>query len=130
MVDTSVWVSYFRGDRETTKIADGVDYLIAGDEAVVNEAILAELVPFMRVRGEKSAEEALLAIKSPPMKINWNGIMEMQEKCLRTGIIKVGIPDLMIAQHAIQLEIPLFSQDRHFTLISKIFGLKLWPSPV
>ena len=66
-------------------------------------------------------------VPSPALETDWNGIRALQETCLRSGINKVGIPDLMIAQQAIQLGMPLFSLDRHFALMSKCLGLRLWP---
>ena len=127
MVDSSVWVSYFRGGEGSDSVADAVDYLLAGDEVIVDEIILTELIPFMRIRGEAEAENALLALANPPMEIDWPQLRQWQEQCLRSGINKVGIPDLIIAQHAKNMDVPLFSLDRHFPLIAPICGLKLWP---
>lgn len=127
MVDTSVWVAYFRNGRKDAAVTDALDYLIAGDEAVVNEIVLTELVPFMRVRGEMAAEASLMALRNPPMEIDWTALRGLQEQCLRAGINKVGVPDLMLAQHAMRLGIPLFSLDRHFPLIAGICPLRLWP---
>ncbi len=127
MVDSSVWVSYFRGGKDSDSVADAVDYLLAGDEVVVDEIILTELIPFMRIRGEAEAENALLALTNPPLEIDWLQLRQWQELCLRNGVNKVGIPDLIIAQHAKNIGVPLFSLDRHFLLIAPICGLKLWP---
>lgn len=49
----------------------------------------------------------------------------MQLTCLRNGINKVGIPDLIIAQHAIQNNLSLFSLDKHFTLLGRHMPLNL-----
>ena len=49
----------------------------------------------------------------------------MQVTCLRNGISKVGIPDLMVAQYAMQLGLTLFSLDKHFRLLSKHVPLSL-----
>lgn len=127
MVDTSVWVAYFRGGDGTDTIANALDYLLAGDEAVTNEIILTELLPFMRIRREKDAETALLALPNPEFSINWQELRGLQEKCLRDGVNNVGIPDLAIALHAKNLGVPLFSLDRHFKLIAPLCGLSLWP---
>jgi predicted nucleic acid-binding protein len=45
--------------------------------------------------------------------------------CLRNVINKVGIPDLIIAQHAIQNALSLFSLDKHFELLRRHFPLDL-----
>ena len=128
IVDTSVWVAYFRGRKEDQTTAEALDYLLSGDEALVNDVILSELLPFMIVRGEKRCADALSAVRSPALAIDWAGIRVLQETCLRNGINKVGIPDLIIAQQAMALGLPLFSLDGHFALMSKCCGLKLWPS--
>ena len=50
----------------------------------------------------------------------------LQETCIRSGIDKVGVPDLMVAQQAMRLDVPLFSIDKHFALIAQIAPLRLW----
>lgn len=127
LVDTSVWVAYFRGRKADRATAEALDYLLSGDEAIVNDVILSELLPFMKVRGEKACADALSVVSSPKLEIDWAGIRTLQEACLRNGINKVGIPDLIIAQQAMSLGLPLFSLDGHFHLMSKCCGLKLWP---
>jgi predicted nucleic acid-binding protein len=37
------------------------------------------------------------------------------------------LADTSIAQQAIQLELPLFTLDKHFELITKVAPLRLWP---
>ncbi len=127
LVDTSIWVSFFRGRKEDTDVADALSYLIAGDEALVNDVILTELLPAMAVRGEAQCADALSAIRSQPLETDWDGIRTLQVTCLKAGINKVGIPDLIIAQQAMQLDLPLFSLDRHFALIAKHASLRIWP---
>ena len=127
IVDTSVWVSYFRGDKAGKRAADALEYLLAGDEAVVNAVILSELLPFMIVRGEKNCADAVSAVRSLKLEIDWEGIRTLQETCLRNGINKVGIPDLIIAQQAMSLNIPIFSLDGHFPLMTKCTPLRVWP---
>ncbi|MBO7621212.1 MAG: PIN domain-containing protein [Victivallales bacterium] len=126
LVDTSVWIPYFRGGKDGKEAANALDYLLSGDEAIVNDVILSELLPFMNVRGETQCTEALLALQSPALEIDWPDIRALQDTCLRSGIKKVGLPDLIIAQQAIRLGIPLFSLDRHFTLMSRHMNLVLW----
>lgn len=130
LVDTSVWIAYFRGREEEKVIADALAYLISGDEAVVNDVILTELVPFMNVRGETACVDALSALRSPKLDIDWPGLRMLQETCISNGINKVGIPDLMIAQQSISLGIPIFSLDGHFALMAQCTPLHLWPHDV
>jgi len=50
----------------------------------------------------------------------------MQTQNLLHGINNVGIPDLFIVQNAIDNNIQLFSYDKHFMLMSDLFGLQLF----
>ena len=77
MVDTSAWVAYFRGGKAAAPVADAVDYLLSGDEALLDEVVLTELVPFFRVRGETAAEEALSAVRNPPLQIDWPALRDL-----------------------------------------------------
>ena len=126
IVDTSVWVSFFRGRPEDKVASDALDYLLSGDEALVNDIILTELIPFLRVRGEVERAECLLALQSPSLDTDWDELRTLQETCIRSGINKVGVPDLMVAQQAMRLGVPLFSIDKHFALIAQIAPLRLW----
>ncbi len=128
IVDTSVWIAFFRGLPEDKATSDALDYLLSGDEAIVNEVILTELVPFLNVRGETERAASLFALLSPDLDTDWHELRMLQETCLRAGINKVGIPDLMIAQQAMRLNMPLFSIDKHFPLIAKVSSLCLWPN--
>ena len=49
----------------------------------------------------------------------------MQTICLRNGINKVGIPDLLIAQQAQRHRLCLYTLDRHFALLSQHTPLEL-----
>ena len=122
LVDTSVWIDYFH-DGPT---ADVVEILLANDEACVNDVILAELLPSMNARNESEVRELLLALPKLQMNIDWNALVAMQTENIRHGLNKVGIPDLMIAQNAIQCNAKLFSIDRHFALMSGIQGLSVF----
>jgi predicted nucleic acid-binding protein len=50
----------------------------------------------------------------------------MQIACLQNGINGIGIPDLIIAQNAIQNHLHLFTFDKHFNLISKLIPLSMY----
>jgi predicted nucleic acid-binding protein len=50
----------------------------------------------------------------------------MQTMCLSNGINGVGISDLVIAQNAMQGNLRLLSNDKHFALISKHIPLELF----
>ena len=121
LVDSSVWIAYFRGTSDLPSL----DWLIEEGLVVTNDLILAELTPSLQVRGERKLVGLLREIERVPLALDWDGIIEMQVTCLRNGVNRVGIPDLIIAQNAIQHHLALFSLDKHFRLISKHVALTL-----
>jgi predicted nucleic acid-binding protein len=99
LVDTSVWVEYFRSGNNSEKL----DFLIDENLIVTNDLILAELIPFLKVRKQRKLTNLLLNINRLNLSISWGQIIEYQYKCLKNGLNGVGIPDLIIAQNAIRL---------------------------
>jgi len=58
--------------------------------------------------------------------IDWNEIIELQTRNLRNGINRVGIPDRIVVQNAIRNRLTLFGFDKHFELMRKNMGLKMF----
>ncbi|NCN11683.1 MAG: PIN domain-containing protein [Leptospira sp.] len=124
LVDSSIWIEYFKD--KNSPISNTLDKLIDIDNIFINDLILAELLPFLIT---KKLNEVINSIKSIPrlkLDIHWKQIIEYQVINLKNGINKVGIPDLIIAQNAIQNNSFLFSLDKHFILMSKNLKLKLY----
>ena len=96
LIDTSVWVEYFRSGDNSEKL----DTLIDENLIVINDLVLAELVPFLRVRKQKKIIDLLYAVNKLHLVIDWNQIVEFQFTCLRDGVNGIGLPDLIIAQNA------------------------------
>lgn len=122
LVDTSVWVDYFRGAGG----ADEVDGLIDENLVATNDLVLAELLPPLRLRGERLLIALLREVRKYPIAVDWEDIINMQTLCLRSGINGVGIPDLIIAQNAVQNRLTLFSNDRHFVLLARHVPLAMY----
>jgi len=122
LVDTSVWVNYFRG----TKHSQVVDLLIEENLVVTNDLILTELIPYLHLHKQKHLIRLLQEIKRKPVLIDWESISQMQIICLQNGINGIGIPDLIITQNAIQYRLSLLTSDKHFTLISKLIPLSIY----
>ncbi len=101
-------------------------HLIDHGSICINDIILAELLPSIRKRGETELENLLNLLPKIPMQIDWNSLICMQTENLKHEINKVGLPDLMIAQNALQNGVTLFSLDRHFELIGDILSLQLY----
>ena len=121
LVDSSIWIDYFRGTGPT----EIVDLLIEENNIFTNDLILAELIPALQVRRQKRLISLLRQIKQFPVKTDWEGIIAMQVTCMQNGINDVGIPDLVIAQNAIQNDLYLLTSDKHFALLSKHIPLSL-----
>ncbi len=115
LIDSSIWIDYFRG----TSQEDIVDLLIEENLISINKIILAELIPPLHLRRQKKLITLLKEIKEQPVKIDWDDIIQMQIICLKNGINGIGIPDLIIAQNAIQGGLSFLTVDKHFILLSK-----------
>ena len=122
LVDSSVWIEYFRGSEKPAAL----DLLIEEDLLAVNDLILAELAPYLRIKRQRKLLSLLRSVEKIPVVIDWDDIVEMQVKCIRSGINKVGIPDLIIAQNAIQNNLVLYSFDKHFSLIAECTSLSVF----
>jgi predicted nucleic acid-binding protein len=122
LVDSSIWIDYFRNAGHS----DTVDLLIEENLIVINDLILAEIVPYLEIQKQKALISLLREIRRQPMEIDWESIINMQTICLRKGINGVGIPDLIIVQNALQGNLKLFSKDKHFGLISKYIPIEIY----
>lgn len=121
LVDTSIWIEYFRGGENSAKL----DFLIDENLIVINDLILAELIPFLKVRNQSKIIQLLYSIKNLGLEINWNQIIEFQCTCLKNGLNGIGIPDLIIAQNAIQNHCEIYSLDSHFSFMKEILALQV-----
>lgn len=122
LVDTSVWIDYFRGGEGSDKL----DLLIDENLLVTNDLILAELIPFLKVRNQAKVISLLQKINRVPLQIDWSEIIEFQVKCLQNGANGIGIPDLLIAQNAKLSNCEIYALDKHFKLLNQIIDLKLF----
>lgn len=122
LVDTSAWVDYFRGARRP----DRMDWLIDQGLIVTNDLILAELLPRLLLMRQKKLAALLESIPLLSLRIDWKQLVKDQLTCLKNGINKVGIPDLIIAQNARQHAVSIYSHDKHFVFLSQPLGVDLF----
>jgi predicted nucleic acid-binding protein len=121
LVDTSVWVEYFRHGNDLELL----DFLIDENLVVTNDLILAELIPFLKARNQNKIISLLHSVKKLRLNINWKQIIALQYACLKNGLNGVGIPDLIIAQNAKQNGCEIYSLDNHFQMIKDIIKINL-----
>ncbi len=122
LVDTSIWVDYFRAGDNSHKLDDLIDENIV----VINDIILAELVPYLKLKKQTKVIKLLHEINCLSLAIDWEEIIEFQVRCLKSGANGVGIPDLIIAQNAKQHSCEIYSLDKHFRLINQLLQVKLY----
>lgn len=121
LVDTSTWIEYFKSGHNSEKL----DFLIDEDLIVTNDLILAELIPFLKIRNQQKIINLLCNVKKLVLSIDWNQIIELQFKCLKNGLNGIGIPDLIIAQNAKQNRCEIYSLDSHFSRMKDTIELQL-----
>jgi predicted nucleic acid-binding protein len=80
LVDTSVWIDYFRSGENSGKL----DYLIDNNLVVINDLILTELLPLLIIRNEKPVARLLKKIKNNRIYINWEEIVSYQVLCMKS----------------------------------------------
>ncbi|MDR2900735.1 MAG: PIN domain-containing protein [Treponema sp.] len=121
IVDSCVWIDFFaKGSHK-----DALSALLIDNLVYTNKAILAELIPSARIKKEYELIDCLLGLEQSPLTIDWDAITEIQYICLKTGINKIGLIDIMIAQNAFQHNLGIFSTDKHMELLSQVIGVKI-----
>ena len=122
LVDTSIWIDYFKGGQSSSDL----DVLIDENLVVINDLILTELIPYLRIKKQLTVIKLLREISRIPLLINWDEIIEFQVKCLKIGVNGIGIPDLIIAQNAKANNCNIYSLDKHFRLLKKVIKVNLY----
>ena len=122
LVDSSVWISYFKSKEAHNDLDD----LIKHNQICTNNLILSELLPFLKLKNEAELIELLLNLPNVNISINWEVIINLQVQNLRNGINKVGIPDLIIVQNVIDNNLILYSEDKHFKLMNEHVNFDLF----
>ena len=122
LVDSSVWVDYFRAGTSGERL----DRLIDNNLIATDDLILTELVPYLLLRRQRRIVELLNAIEKIELTIDWSQLIQWQYQCLKQGLNGIGIPDLIIAQNTIQNCCLLYSLDSHFETIKEIVKIEMF----
>ena len=122
LVDTSVWIEFFRSGKNSEQL----DFIIDENLVLTNDLILAELVPFLKIKKQNRIVKLLYNVNRLPISINWDEIIQYQARCLKSGVNGVGIPDLIIAQNAKQNHCEIYSLDKHFILLKDVINIKIF----
>jgi len=71
LVDTSVWIEYFRSGNNFEKL----DFLIDENLIVINDLILAELIPFLKIKNQRKIIKLLNNINKIEIQIKWDQLI-------------------------------------------------------
>ncbi len=72
LVDSSIWIDYFRGGNNSEIMDSHIDENII----CTNHLILSELIPIFRIRKENKLIDLLTEVSKIPLNINWHKIIE------------------------------------------------------
>jgi predicted nucleic acid-binding protein len=121
LVDSSVWIDAFAGGTSTGTLSS----LLDRNAVCINGLILAEIVPQLNVKRDHKPVELLHTLEEVSMRINWAEIIEFQTQNIRHGLNRVGLPDLLVVQNALQNGLVLYSLDKHFRLMQPVLKFEM-----
>jgi len=122
LVDSSVWISYFKSHDEFSFIDDLIDdYRIC-----INDIILTELLPSIMHRKEFLLANLLKSINKYDMNINWQELQHYQLLNIKNGNNKVPITDILITQNCIQNNLEILTADKHFIKMAEYLPLQIF----
>ena len=122
LIDSSVWVSYFKSRDEFSFI----DELIDDYRICTNDVILTELLPSIMHKKEFLLANLLRSLTQYNMNINWKELQNYQLLNIKNGNNKVPITDILIVQNCIQNNLTLLTQDKHFLLMKNYLPLQIY----
>jgi predicted nucleic acid-binding protein len=124
LVDSSVWIDYFRG--AATPEADRLDALLGIEPVAIGDLILAEVL--QGFTSERQFAQALAMLRSlEPITIGGQDIAEQAARNFRTlrakGVTVRKTIDTLIATRCIEDGLPLLYSDRDFDPFVEHLGL-------
>jgi hypothetical protein len=96
LVDSSVWIDYFRSGKNSGNL----DSLIDENIVATNDLILTEMVPYLKLRKQRKIVGLLNTIERAKLDIRWDQLIDWQYQCLMQGLNGIGIPDYRLPAHA------------------------------
>jgi hypothetical protein len=126
LVDTTVWVHFFRGTKDPLK--ERLAGLIADDRACATEIVLFEILRGARTQKEYSMLlKDFSALPSLPLDAKtWQTAWETAFLCRRRGL-NIPAVDTLIASVAMRHGATLMHSDRHYELLCRHTALKTLP---
>lgn len=123
VVDTNVWIDFFKG-RKVTALEDALKQ----GSVALPPLVLAELISGAKRSKDRAALTELfkdLPLHETPFD-HWVRVGDLRRHCIEAGL-SVSTPDAHVAQCAIDRDALLLSRDDIFARISKFSALRLHP---
>lgn len=124
LVDSSVWIHYFRGNAHLPNVQTLRSFLSTG-LIMMNDVIMHEVAPWFLHKRNHSAIDQLKIVEKKPLKIDWEEILMLKKDLISQGFNHIDLADLIIAQQAIQNRFYLLSMDKDFQRIASITSLRV-----
>lgn len=122
VVDTSIWVEYFRGSG-----ASELDGLLADGLVLLAPVVAAELLSAPLTRRERREVVDIMAglpLHPTPL-AHWCAVGELRARLMQAGL-SVSTPDAHVAQCAIDTRAALWSKDAIFRRLAGKVALNLF----
>jgi len=122
LVDSSVWIEYFKGAKKYLFINDLIDRNVI----CTNDIILTELLPSIMHKKEHKLAELLNCINKYTLNIDWQKIRTIQLLNIKHGNNNIGISDIIIAQNSMQNDLRIVAHDKHFAAMARYIPIKIY----
>ena len=123
MVDTSVWIEFFRAN---SSVSNNLELLLIADLAEVCGVVLFELLQGIKSESEKLKIKEIL-LNLPYVEINkniWQKSAEISLNIKKKGYT-IPFSDILIGTLAIENNFSVFTLDKHFELIPELTLYKI-----
>jgi len=123
LVDTSVWIEFFRGKNK--RIGTEVQSLLDSDEIILAAPVRIEILSGCGKNNFKKLRLLLSALPVfYPISTTWERIENWVEQAVSSGE-RFGIGDLLIASIAVDQDAVIWSLDADFGRMAKFGWLKI-----
>lgn len=121
VVDTSVWVDFFRGQA-----LPQLEKALEEARVYVTPLIVSELISGARTKKEE--KQLLNFLDNLPCVemdfAHWVEVGRLRQKCLKKGLA-ISTPDTHIAHAASAVSASLMAKDKIFSMIARLAGIKV-----
>lgn len=119
LIDTTSWIEFFRDKNKVNVVAQEVEKMVEEDKAAMSEVVFVEVAKGIKHKKEyekwkvyySELEKAVIGEKT------WEEAANNAFVLGRKGIT-VPTSDLVIATTAIENEMPLMHEDKHYKIIA------------